>query len=286
LRRRSKAGLTRYEAISQDDGSSHDCYEEAAPNTTMGLVQRDPSGFWHYLVFKPVLTESLGQKEVARQAAWRRRVLQHLGKDHNAMPMFEASQPEDSARSTLLRPLAQEQALPLDSALKSEVGRECVDVKTGRDVGALQMAANPTSGLKSLANLAAKPGEEPQIRFAAMSLEPDFVLSTEPQEALTGKPGPLHSASLAPQAGTALEHRAGSSADVQLAPPANSQEAPSRDMQLDAHENQGEHQFFIGSPFVSIELRDSSPSAMSGSSNSQSAVTAGEHDSKWPRLRG
>eukprot|EP00930_Biecheleria_cincta_P019039 TRINITY_DN1464_c1_g1_i2.p1 TRINITY_DN1464_c1_g1~~TRINITY_DN1464_c1_g1_i2.p1 ORF type:complete len:405 (-),score=74.88 TRINITY_DN1464_c1_g1_i2:28-1242(-) len=277
LRRRGKAGQMRYEAISQDDGSDRDRHEEAPPDTTMGSVQRDSSTFWHYLAFKPVLTHSVGQKEVARQEAWRQRVLRCLGKDHSASALFEASLPEDSARSVLLQPFAGEQAsLP-----------GCAQSGTGRGAGAVQLAAKATCGLKSLANLAAKPGEEPQVPFGAMSSKRSSVLPTKPQETQVLKPNPVPSAE--PQGGEASSSSGEPSADVQAATTLEYQEAPSRDMQLDVHEKlvdspeKGES--FVGSPLIPVEPCDSVPRAMSGSSNWPSAAQAGERFSKWPRLR-
>jgi len=285
LRRRSKTGRTRYEALSQDDDSDGDRFDEAPPETTMGVVQRDPSTFWHYLAFKPVLTKSIGQKEVARQAEWRQRVLSCVGKGHSASPLFQASQPEDSERSVILRPLAEEQTQLLGYALKNGVDEGCVVVEMGKSAGAVQLSAKPTSGLKSHANQATKPGEEPQVRFGAMFSNRNSMLPTEPQEALTVKPNPVPSAE--PQAGAASSSSGEPSADMQAATILEYHEAPSRDMQLDAHEKlvdspEKDHSF-IQLPLLSVDPCDSGPGAHS--STSPSAAQAGERFSKWPRLR-
>jgi len=106
LKRHSAGRRSIYEAIPQDAESEElKVYPEAGSDTTMGIIQRDCNGFWHYLAFRPVLSAS-GTGELTRQALWRKRMVHLMGTDHPAAELLQTDS-QDTARSVLLRPLIQ-----------------------------------------------------------------------------------------------------------------------------------------------------------------------------------
>ncbi|CAK9010495.1 unnamed protein product [Durusdinium trenchii] len=105
LKRHSAGRRSIYEAIPQDAESEElKVYPEAGADTTMGIIQRDCNGFWHYLAFRSVLTSNLGAGELTRQALWRKRMVHLMGQDHPAAELLQTDS-QDTARSVLLRPI-------------------------------------------------------------------------------------------------------------------------------------------------------------------------------------
>lgn len=103
LKRHTLGRQSPYEAVPQDaDSAELNVYPEAAPGSTMGIIQRDTNGFWHYLAFRPVLAS--GSSEALRQELGRKRLVMLLGGEHAAADLL-ASESTDTARSVLLRPL-------------------------------------------------------------------------------------------------------------------------------------------------------------------------------------
>ncbi|CAK9108141.1 Putative mannosyl-oligosaccharide glucosidase, partial [Durusdinium trenchii] len=83
LKRHTLGRQSPYEAVPQDaDSAELNVYPEAAPGSTMGIIQRDTNGFWHYLAFRPVLAS--GSSEALRQELGRKRLVMLLGGEHAA----------------------------------------------------------------------------------------------------------------------------------------------------------------------------------------------------------
>lgn len=106
LRRHSAGRRSPFEAIPEAAGAEElKVYPEAERDSTMGMIQRDTNGFWHYLAFRPVLNKPGADGELRRQELWRKRIVNLLGQEHPAAKLLEATEQTDSARSVLLQPL-------------------------------------------------------------------------------------------------------------------------------------------------------------------------------------
>eukprot|EP00434_Breviolum_minutum_P001974 symbB.v1.2.001746.t1/scaffold94.1/size335129/10 len=140
LKRHTLGRKSPYEAVPQDaDADELNVFPEAPPETTMGVIQRDTNGFWHYLAFRPVLAS--GSTEVQRQELQRKRVVNLLGLDHSAAEVL-ASDSTDTGRSIMLRPLVpprpRKHLLP-EALMKASVRSEGQDTSPSRRAGRHEM---------------------------------------------------------------------------------------------------------------------------------------------------
>lgn len=155
LKRHTLGRKSPYEAIPQDaDPDELNVYPEAPPESTMGVIQRDSNGFWHYLAFRPVMTANTS--EVLRQELCRKRLVNLLGAEHSAVELL-ASESTDTGRSVMLRPLVpprpRKYLLP-EALMRASAKSETQDGSPNRRSAAsgrgsempYQLAGNPVYG--------------------------------------------------------------------------------------------------------------------------------------------
>ncbi|CAJ1338720.1 unnamed protein product [Effrenium voratum] len=151
LKRHTLGRRSPYEAVPQDaDADELNVYPEAAQDCTMGTIQRDCNGFWHYLAFRPVLSEP--QPELLRQELCRKRLVNLLGAEHPAAELLH-SESCDTARSALLRPLVPQRPRKhlLPEALRPRIDKQEGPAPNGeRSRPVDQLAAQGAEGAVSV----------------------------------------------------------------------------------------------------------------------------------------
>eukprot|EP00931_Biecheleriopsis_adriatica_P121981 TRINITY_DN97010_c0_g1_i1.p1 TRINITY_DN97010_c0_g1~~TRINITY_DN97010_c0_g1_i1.p1 ORF type:complete len:768 (+),score=132.54 TRINITY_DN97010_c0_g1_i1:282-2306(+) len=255
LRRNGLGQKHKYEIIPQDIGPERMTqFEQATAGSPDHQLQSDPTVFCHYIAFRGVVSEN--SEELNRQAAWKMRTV-NLLQGHHAAKLLCHEQGGDSARSAVLQPLAEKR--PVNKKSSKLPPQMAAEEDAARRTKPPLLPPPPPSMTGSRGKADASESSSAGVRSSGRS-------------AVAHATAPL----LSCEKEASEEERTAHPGFGELkAPKKMEKESPRILADADRWVANGSH-FYIGSPFVSVELAGAPSQSFTAAEELSASLAAAE----------